>query len=135
MADEAQEWNLPPAGGLAHWELVSTDTAATKNFHEEIFGWTFEHEETQDHWMFQAPGGINGGLRNPMNEAGEGPNHSNHVMVNSIEETLEKASAAGAQVVQPKMEVGAFGHMAAFIGPGGLPQTIWEAKTPQAEEE
>lgn len=50
----------------------------------------------------------------------------NHILVKSIEKTLDKIEMAGGKVIQTKHEVPGRGWFGTFRDPAGTVQAIWE---------
>ena len=112
--------------GLTHKELVTNDVEKTVNFYREVFGWTFSHDEKMDYTLFKAPGGLNGGVRKPMTEQGEQPGTFDYLLVDSVDDYIQRISAAGGQPLGPKQEVPGYGYFVVFQDPGGVVQAAWE---------
>jgi predicted enzyme related to lactoylglutathione lyase len=106
---------------VVHFEIPTTDPAASRKFYETVFGWTFtKWEGPMEYWLIttgpdSAPG-INGGLGGAAN----GVNGTvNTVDVENIDEALKLALANGGQVIMPKDEIPGQGWVAYIKEPGG----------------
>jgi uncharacterized protein len=124
------------AAGTISWvDLASTDLDGATAFYTGLFGW-----ETEDTPM---PGGdgvyrffrLGGrdvaaaGTMPPEMAAQEGM-HSHWnvwVAVDSAERTVERAAAAGGQVLMPPATLGASGTLAMVADPGGAAFGLWQA--------
>lgn len=97
-------------------ELVSQEPEKAKGFLQQVLGWKFNDMPGMNYSVVDRPDFPGAGVRN--SNPGEGPGTLSYVSVNSIEDTLAKAKAAGAQVLTPRAEVPNMGWMAAFLAPG-----------------
>jgi uncharacterized protein len=115
-------------------DFVSTDLDAASSFYTGLFGW-----ETADMPM---PGGdgiyrffrLDGrdaaaGGSMPPNMAAQGvPSHWNvWVATASADETVQKAAAAGGQVLMEPATLGPSGRLAMVADPGGAAVGVWQA--------
>jgi predicted enzyme related to lactoylglutathione lyase len=120
---------------VAHFEIYADDPDKLSEFYTALFDWKIAAVPGMDYRMVQTvdadengmprtPGGINGGIaRRP---DGYGVNGTvNYVLVDSIEETTEKARALGARMTREKMPVPGMGWFAMFIDPQGNHFAIW----------
>jgi len=112
--------------GLTHMELVTSDVEKTVDFYRQVFGWKFTKDEHMDYTLFEAPGGLAGGVRPPMEEQQERPGTFDYLLVESADEYAVKIEAAGGKVLAPKQEVPGFGYFVVFMAPGGIVQAVWE---------
>jgi predicted enzyme related to lactoylglutathione lyase len=99
-----------------HFEIAVDDMERAKSFYSTVFGWSFQQygDDAMPYWLTTtgpdgAPG-INGGLRGRM--PGEGPITVNTVGVASVDATAEAITAAGGQIVMPKMAIPGMGWVA-----------------------
>jgi len=112
-----------PAGAFSHVELISKDPAKSVRFYEKVFGWKFD--DMGDGYMFVSPPMLpTGALRSP--QVGETVGTLSYIEVKDIAATLKHAEEAGARVLVPKTEVPNMGHFAVILGPGELPQGIYQ---------
>ncbi len=112
--------------GLTHMELVSDEVERTVEFYREVFGWKFNRNDEMDYTLFEAPGGLAGGVRTPMEKQGERPGTFDYLLVDSADEYAVKIQAAGGKILAPKQEVPGFGYFVVFMAPGGIVQAVWE---------
>jgi uncharacterized protein len=121
--------------GTIGWvDFVSTDLEAASAFYTGLFGW-----ETEDMPM---PGGegiyrffrLGGrdaaaGGTMPAAMAAQGiPSHWNvWVAADSADEVVERAGAAGGQVLMEPMTMGPSGRLAMVADPGGAAVGVWQA--------
>ena len=103
-----------------HFEIHAGDPARAIQFYEAVFGWRFEKWAggDQEYWLVKtgAGPGIDGGLLRR-----RGPAPGSHDAVNAypctvdvpdLDAFLAKATAAGATVAVPKVDVGGMGWLA-----------------------
>lgn len=105
-------------GDITHVEIPVSDFARATTFYSDLFGWkiaTIPGFETYPMW--QAPNKISGGALTPCTEDFTEPR--TFVEVDSIDETLEKATAAGATVVTPRSPIDEKSWWALITDPDG----------------
>jgi uncharacterized protein len=101
-------------------EQVSDDPQQAQAFYGELFGWEVELWKPGeiDYAMISANGANHGGFGKRME--GAPPTHwLGHVSVSSVDETIEKAKAAGGQVVFGPMDMEEVGRFAIIVAPDG----------------
>ena len=106
------------AGDVCHIEFSTNDLAASREFYEEIFGWTFQLLPGMENYaLFSTPDGVGGGLNG--SERAEPPTDKGpivHLEVADIEATLGKIMDKGGQTVLPKTKISdEFGYYAVFL--------------------
>jgi predicted enzyme related to lactoylglutathione lyase len=120
------------AHGVPSWaDVASPDVDASAAFYGELFGW--EHmqgenaEETGGYGMFAMDGKLVAGI-GPLQNPQQPPVWSTYVNVDSADDAVAKATAAGGQVAMPPMDVMDAGRMAFLIDPGGAFIGVWQAE-------
>ncbi len=121
---------------VQHFEIPAADVERAKKFYEEVMGWRVSAmpaadmeywgvytTEIDDQRMPKEAGAINGGLYKKMRE--------NEVLtvyatVDSIDDVVQKVTAHGGRVIQPKTTVGDMGFSARIADPEGNVVGIWE---------
>ena len=101
-------------------EQVSDDPQQAQAFYTKLFGWQVETWKAGEieYPMIHAEGANHGGFGTRME--GAPPTHwLGHVSVASVDETLEKAKAAGGQVVFGPMDMEEVGRFAIILDPQG----------------
>lgn len=129
------------ANGVPSWvDLGTTDMDAAKAFYGAIFGWEAEdmpNDMSMPYAMFRKNGKAVAGL-GPITpdqaEAGMPPFWGSYVNVDSIEDTLAKATAAGGSVVMPALDIMDTGRMAFIADPTGAAIGLWQAGTHKGAE-
>ena len=95
-----------------HFELPADDPDRAAKFYSEALGWKItKWDGPMDYWMVstgEGPG-INGGL---LRRPHPGASTVNTIGVESLDETVEKVTAAGGKVMMPRMAVPGVGYMA-----------------------
>jgi len=123
--------NVP--GAFCWNELATRDPAAAEQFYSQLFGWEFEHAGTDEgppYWMIENDERRNGGMRQIGDELPPGvPAHwLVYFAVDDVDASSEKATAAGAQVMAPKISAGDFGSFAVFTDPAGAAFALFEGR-------
>ena len=97
-----------------HFELPAADPERAARFYTDVFGWTIEKwDGPAEYWLVttgeEGEPGINGGIMRP-----QGPEATtvNTVDVQDLDATVERATAAGATVVAPRMPIPGMGWLA-----------------------
>lgn len=114
-------------------ELVTPDVKAAKEFYGKLLGWTFSEHDMGDntYTMIKSKGGEFGGMWQISSEQkGQIPPHwMGYILVDDIEETLEKAKSMGAKVTMPITKAGDFGLFIVIIDPTGAHIAFWQQLT------
>ena len=122
---------------ICHFELLVPDPERAKSFYGQVFDWQFESTPGSDYQLIQTGKPPSGGLmRKPEGMPVEAVLQV-YVAVESVEETLKKAEAAGARVIVSKTEVPNMGWFAVFQDPQGIVLGIFEvgpASSPAGEQ-
>jgi len=107
-------------GRVVHFEIPFDDKSRAMKFYADVLGWKLTDMPQMDYVMAQSvdvderqmpkePGAINGGLfRRPA----EAPHPTIYAGVASIDEALNKVTAAGGKVVTPKTPIPGMGAYA-----------------------
>ncbi|MBS2026407.1 MAG: VOC family protein [Deltaproteobacteria bacterium] len=113
---------------FVHIELNTDDVAKAKQFYKAVFAWKLEDMPMgpgMTYTMLDVGKGVGGGMQaKPMPQA---PTQwLPYVEVADVKATLQKAAAAGAQVVAPYMEIGEMGAIGVFVDPTGAGIGVWQ---------
>ena len=116
------------SNGVVHFEIPADDPDKLVSFYSTLFDWKIQKMPmpgmdywmcqtmpTDDKGMVQEPGGINGGIYK--RQADERP--INYVLVDSIDEHVQKAKSLGATVMLDKQEIPGMGFFAQLVDPQG----------------
>ncbi len=98
---------------VIHFEINADDTGRAVEFYRNVFGWAIEGwEGPMEYWLItthaEGEPGINGAITRRM----ESHATVNTIDVPDVDEYMTKVTAAGGQVVSPRMTVPGVGHMA-----------------------
>ncbi len=105
-------------GDITHVEFPVSDMAAATTFYSTLFGWQIaEVPGFEGYPMFQAPNGVSGGALTEREEGFTQPR--SYVEVDSIDDTLAAAEAAGGRTVQPKGNITETSWWAVLEDPDG----------------
>ena len=114
--------------GAPCWiELFTPDQQAAAAFYGELFGWTADPPQPEygGYRLFLLDGEPVAGCMS--NDGTMGPDTwSVYLESSDIDATVEKARAAGAEVVAGPMQVGPRGHRAVFVDPAGAAVGAWQ---------
>jgi predicted enzyme related to lactoylglutathione lyase len=115
--------------GAPCWaDLFTTDPARARDFYADVFGWTAEDAgpEYGGYFNFSKDGArVAGGMRND-GEAGTPDAWSTYLRVTDAHATVDRATAAGADVIVPAMQVMDLGTMAVLADPGHAAIGMWQ---------
>ncbi|NNG03749.1 MAG: VOC family protein [Inquilinus sp.] len=112
-------------GAFSWCELRAADAEAAKKFYTEVLGWETEAMEMPDgvYTVLKAGGQPVGGIMaNPA--PGALPHWMSYVTVDDVDKRIEKAQAAGGELLMPAMDVPGVGRMATIADPGGAAISI-----------
>lgn len=114
-------------GRVVHFELPVDDPDRARSFYGEVFGWTFEGHGEVPYWLATTDDrdqpGIDGAL------AGRDDLHDVPVVVVNVDDldaTVERATASGAELLQPRLPVPGMGWTAYVRDPEGTVLGIWQ---------
>jgi predicted enzyme related to lactoylglutathione lyase len=126
-------------GKIVWHEHASTASEEAKSFYSDLFGWeleTFKPGE-MDYTMIKANGRTHGGFSQP--EGGAPPHWLHYVLVENADETVRKATSAGADAIMKPFDVPDVGRLAVLADPQGAvfaiiqPSMEGDTDTPPAE--
>ena len=113
---------------VVHFELPTSDSAASMAFFKEVFGWWFEKYGNMEYFLTMTGDPKTPGIDGGLGGAANGFNATVvTVDVENLDESLAKALANGAQVVMPKDEVPGAGFLAYIREPGGAVLGMFQA--------
>jgi predicted enzyme related to lactoylglutathione lyase len=110
---------------VCHFEFLVSDTAKAREFYGRVFDWKFTQDDKMDYTMIDTGAEPGGGI---MKKPDQAPYFclNGYFLVDSIDETLKKATDAGAAPSVPKMEIPTVGWWAMFMDPDGIPVMLFE---------
>lgn len=113
----------PDVGHFSWLELAAVDARAALAFYEQLFGWqiTAEHDmgPLGFYFLFGVGGRDIGGAFNKPADMPGPPSWLGYVRVRNMVGTVDKAKAAGAQLINGPMEVPGGDWIAQFLDPQG----------------
>ncbi|MEJ7807125.1 MAG: VOC family protein [Telluria sp.] len=120
-----------------HFEIHASNPQAMIEFYSGLFGWTFNQWEGGDYWMIRTgaddQAGINGGLIPRRGPAPENIAAMNAFVitidVDSVDQAVAGALAAGGASAVPKMPVPGIGWLAYLKDPDGNIFGVMQADT------
>ncbi len=115
-------------GDITHIDIPVADLASASSFYSGLFGWQIAAPPGfEDYPMWQAPNQISGGGLAPRSEGFTQPR--SYVEVDSIEDTLAAAVAAGGSVVMDKSPITDTSWWAILADPDGNHIGLYEGTT------
>ncbi|MGV8896875.1 MAG: VOC family protein [Rhodoglobus sp.] len=117
-----------PHGDITHIDIPVSNLAKAAEFYSGLFGWQIaEMPGFEGYPMWQAPNKISGGGLAPRSEGFSQPR--SYVEVDSIDETLAAAVAAGGEVVMGKDAISDTSWWAVIRDPDGNVIGLYEGTT------
>jgi predicted enzyme related to lactoylglutathione lyase len=117
-----------PHGDITHIDIPVSDMERAKGFYSSLFGWQIaEPPGFEGYPMWQAPNKISGGGLAPRGEGFTQPR--SYVEVDSIEDTLAKATEQGATVLMDKSPISDTSWWAILQDPDGNSIGLYEGET------
>lgn len=115
-------------GDITHIDIPVTDMDRAKQFYSGLFGWQIEAPPGfEDYPMWRAPNEISGGGLAPRGEGFAQPR--SYVEVDSIDDTLAKATELGGAVIMAKSEISPTSWWAVFEDLDGNRIGLYEGVT------
>jgi predicted enzyme related to lactoylglutathione lyase len=114
-------------GVFCHVEIPADDVSASRQFYNQVFGWSFQDFPMEQgiYAMYQTrQGGIGGGITTP--PPGAPKSIVNYILVDEIEPVLEQILSRGGDLMLPKTQVADMGWMALFTDPSGNVLGLWK---------
>ncbi len=120
-----------PTGAPCWVDLMTSDVDRARDFYSQLFGWTSDDpsEEFSGYFMFSRDGVPVAGGMPAMPDAGPPNIWSIYLSTDDAEKAVEVATANGAQVIAPTMDVADLGTMAVLIDPTGAAIGMWQPNT------
>jgi len=116
-----------PLGAPCWIDLAMSDPAGGRAFYTELFGWTAREPNAEfGDYVNYYRNGIRIAGSMPAQPGGVPNVWSTYLAVADAAKTLEVASANGAQIYVPAMQVGDLGAMGVLADPGGAVIGIWQ---------
>lgn len=122
-------------GGVGWDELVSSDVKAARDFYTALFGWTFEvvpMPGIEYTMLKKGDVGVAGLMAMPPEDPGGRSFWTVYFVVDDADEAFETATANGAQVIMPLMDVATVGRFGFLTDPQGAMFALIELEAPAA---
>lgn len=124
-----------PAGVPCFVDTLTADLDAAKGFYGEIFGWEFAGpgpmpgDPPGEYFVAQVQGDDVAGVGSlpAQSDVAIPPAWNTHVAVDSAEEAVARATAAGGSVLVAPFDAPPAGRLAVIADPGGAVLTLWQA--------
>ncbi|WP_434811032.1 VOC family protein [Microbacterium sp. bgisy189] len=115
-------------GDITHIDIPVSDFGRATEFYSSLFGWQIaEIPGFEGYPMWQAPNKISGGGLAPRSDGFTHPR--SYVEVDSIDDTVAKATAAGAEVLMEKSPITETSWWAVISDHDGNPIGLYEGTT------
>lgn len=118
--------SLRAEGRIIWHDLLTTTPAESRKFYGDLFGWEFEQPVTSigfgaddSYLLIRHDGNLIGGMldANLLNQDGNISQWISVMSVNDIDAAVERATAAGGEILTAPTDVGSRGWMAVVAGP------------------
>ena len=126
------------AGGFIWYELMTPDPIAAKAFYDSVVGWSIGSDTVAPGLEYRMIGRSDGGnaggvltLDAAMAANGARPCWLGYVAVGDVDDTVAKATAAGATVLMPAWDQPGVGRLAMIADPQGAPLYLMDALPPE----
>jgi predicted enzyme related to lactoylglutathione lyase len=120
--------------GTPNWvDLQTSSQDAAKAFYSGLFGWTYDDQPMPDGAVYsmamlgEHPVAAIAPQPPEMAAAGAPPMWNTYLAVDSVDDAVAKAEAAGGKVAMAPFDVMDAGRMAFVIDPSGAPVALWQA--------
>lgn len=121
---------MPRSSEFVWNELATNDVNAAKNFYGKVFGWEFidSKMDGMSYTIVKKGNKEFGGIwAIPKEQQNQIPPHwLPYILVDNIEQTLDKASQNGATVLKPVQKAGNMGLFAIIKDPVGAHVALWQ---------
>lgn len=117
-----------PTGAPCWVDLMTSDVERARTFYGDLFGWTSDepNPEFGGYFNFRKDGVLVAGGSPAMAEAGPPNIWSIYLATDDARKAVEVATANGAQILAPPMDVADLGTMAVMIDPTGAVIGAWQ---------
>lgn len=119
----------PKIGEFCWYELATPNVQAAKDFYSKVFGWEYTEHPMGDmtYTMIKKDKEFAGILPIPKNKEKEIPPHwIAYILVENLDQSLEKAQKNGAFIIKPATNAGDMGRLAIIRDPTGAHIALWQ---------
>ena len=125
-------WSLK-AGDWCHIDLLSGDSARSRKFYGDVFGWEFEEYPGVDAIGIKtSEDGIESNIGGLAQITGARPPQSSgtipYILAPEMDQVLAAIERAGGEVLVPTTDAMGFGDFAQFLDPDGNVIGLWRDK-------
>ena len=121
---------MPKISEFCWNELATANVKAAKDFYGKLFGWEFTEHEMGDstYTMIRKKDHHFAGIwQIPKGQEKDIPPHwMAYVLVENVDDSLEKARKNGATIIKPTSKAGDFGLFAIIQDPTGAHLALWQ---------
>jgi|694.fasta_scaffold10416_1 predicted enzyme related to lactoylglutathione lyase len=121
--------NQPKTGEFCWYELATTNVKAAKDFYNKVFGWEYTEYPMGDmtYTMIKKDKEFAGIWPIPKDQEKHIPPHwIAYILVDNLDQSLEKAKKNGATIVKPATQAGDMGRFAVIQDPTGAHIALWQ---------
>jgi len=120
-----------PLGAPCWTDLWTSDVEGSRRFYAELFGWEAGEgsPEFDGYFMFSRDGVPVAGAMGPMGDQPASDTWKIYLATDDVAATVERAAAAGAQVLVPPVPVADLGVQAVLLDPHRAQVGAWQAGT------
>jgi predicted enzyme related to lactoylglutathione lyase len=104
---------------LCHFEFMTDDPQKCKAFYKAVFDWEFDDSSMPGYTLIKTGSEPGGGLMKRPEQAPQAC-YTTYFMVDDIDATLKKVTAAGGTTIVPKTPIPNVGQFAMFADPEGI---------------
>jgi predicted enzyme related to lactoylglutathione lyase len=120
----------PQVGEFCWNELATSNLQAAKDFYGKVFDWQFSDHDMGEmtYTMIKRNDKEFGGIWTiPKDQTKEIPPHwMTYILIENLEESLEKATKNGATIVKPATNAGDMGRFSIITDPTGAHIALWQ---------
>lgn len=120
----------PKIGEFCWNELATSNIQAAKDFYGKVFGWEFSDHDMGEmtYTMIKLKNKEFGGMWSiPKDQQKQIPPHwMAYILVENLDESLNKALSQDASIVKPASNAGDFGRFAIITDPTGAHIALWQ---------
>lgn len=115
--------------GVAWSELVSRDTAGSREFYTELLGWTADEVPGANgpYTLFREDGEAVAGLMAPPGAEVPAPMWFTYLAVADVDASVARVGALGGKVLRAPFDVPNVGRIAVVADPGGAAVGLYQA--------
>jgi predicted enzyme related to lactoylglutathione lyase len=114
---------------IVHIEIPTSNSKASADFYQELFGWHIERDEQMDYTMWDPHEGPGGGF-SPVGENVKPGDVLIYVNSEDIEADLKRVAELGGTILQDKMEIPTIGWWGVFKDPTGNSIALYTSMNP-----